>query len=197
MAASDALQHKQLAMFMTPKQIQAEYHPHPGDMDVDVDDYSGSYSSGPNYGSPGSVSRSGPGPGMRTLSKDELWERKTDEAYENYDYDGGNLIDSVEKSGIQRPIPLYHGSYPGLAEKQFVANGQHRVAAAAQVNADRANWHPEKADIEVPVIHHGDTEHGGKLHSLQQATWASAADRGFGGANYRGGTDYYARPPRT
>jgi hypothetical protein len=154
MSASEHLQTQQLKMLMTGSEIQAEFSPHPGDH----------------------LQKNRAGGSRTSETVGEVWRRKLRESKKDRnDYTGesgpvhgAGLHESVARRGVVHPIPLYHGAPNRLAPAdmqepsgQYVANGHHRVAAAAEMGKY------------VPVIHHGDEASGGTLPGLREAVWAN------------------------
>ena len=77
-----------------------------------------------------------PGDVYRGETHEDTWERKADEAVQS------GLEHSMRTEGVQTPVQLFHGRTgfsPDISS--FVANGNHRVAAAAGT------------DTMIPVLH--------------------------------------------
>ena len=108
---ADVLRSGQLPMFLTPKEIQDNYYPLPGD-----------------YLGPGET-------------RDELWKRKAKEAREGSAGDARvrttkeTLAQSIAREGVRNPVTL--GTEADAlrgADKPFVFGGHHRIAAAREIN---------------------------------------------------------------
>lgn len=108
---ADKLKAGQLPMFLTPKEIQENFFPLPGDRlaDESAQDLWKRKAQESREGSPGDARK-----------------RTTKET----------LADSIAKQGVQNPITLSIKTYPGY-EKPFVFGGHHRVAIAGQVRPNQ------------------------------------------------------------
>lgn len=99
----------QLAMFMTPHEIQTHYSPLEGDR-LDMDRWDGDISDDDDYAD--------------VETDDELWDRKAEEA------DESGLTESITKHGVLSPVQLAFSDKHGPRGAPEVLGGHHRVAAA-------------------------------------------------------------------
>ena len=131
MSSSHMINHRQLKMFMTPAEIKQH-------VDVNSGELEETYADEPDPGSGGYYN-------YRKETPDELWERKTDESWDN------GLAQSIEQKGVSRAVDIVHGPAPyddidaRDTSRPWLGNGYHRVAAAQDVRG---------SDELIPVEHH-------------------------------------------
>jgi hypothetical protein len=118
-------QFKQLPMFMSARDIKANYDPLPGDREVVGDGWTGA----------------------RDETNDEVWERKAEEAENDGLYD-----DIVNRGAVTHPVHLSAMDAGGKAnsrarlghDNEQVLGGHHRIAVMGE----------EAPDDLIPVLHH-------------------------------------------
>jgi hypothetical protein len=99
--------------------------------------------------------REGP---MPDVSHNDVWEIKGEEA------DSRGLWHDIQDEGVKKPVSIYHGQISAFGDrgrvedpsKPTIANGGHRVAAAAETDSDQL----------VPVKHYA-TEHHSFVRAVQ------------------------------
>lgn len=128
MAASEALQSKQLAMFMPAKDLITA-SPLPGDR---------------QYTRESRIDSSRP---LELETDQQLWDRKLEESKIGW----GGLHESIAEGGVYEPVRLIWNGAEGresptgsLPPGPTVAQGHHRIAAAHDVDPDML----------VPVMHY-------------------------------------------
>jgi hypothetical protein len=114
MSAHNNLNPDQLQMFMTGKEIKAQYDPNPGDYKALDHDYT--------------MDESGTVDGASGVpNPDKLWARKSAEA------EGNGLKGVLLRDGVQDEVNVYHPT----SDTGYIGNGHHRVAVMAAHGGDR------------------------------------------------------------
>lgn len=137
---ADILKSGQLPMFLTPKEIQENYYPLPGDF-ISPDE-----------------------------TREDLWKRKAKESSEGSPGDSRKktsketLTESIAKEGVKHPITLAMDINKEMgADKPFVYGGHHRVAAAAQVNPNML-----VPVVNAPNFFESDTAQRADYHAIKE-----------------------------
>lgn len=130
----------QLAMFMSPADIKAKYHPNTADTESAL--YNNTFDSDPDEEYSPSSSE----------SHDILWEEKGEEGRDN------GLYNSVAKHGVRDPVNLHaysprearasnrwpNNNPPTGGWRGSIGNGHHRLQMAGEIDDQKL----------IPVLHH-------------------------------------------